>query len=46
MSCIRGHLPRSKAEIDAEIASLRNEAEEEMLARGIEPISYPLKPLH
>ncbi len=28
----RGHLPRSKAEIDAEIASLRDEAEEEMLA--------------
>ena len=28
----RGHSPRSKAEIDAEIASLRDEAEEEMLA--------------
>ena len=28
----RGHLPRSKAEMDAEIASLRDEAEEEMLA--------------
>jgi hypothetical protein len=28
----RGHLPRSKAEIDAEIGSLRDEAEEEMLA--------------
>ena len=28
----RGHLPRSKAEIDADIASFRDEAEEEMLA--------------
>jgi len=28
----RGHVPRSKTEIDAEIAVLRNEAEEEMLA--------------
>ncbi len=28
----RGHVCRSKAEIDAEIVSLRNEAEEEMLA--------------
>jgi len=28
----RGHSPRSKAEMDAEIASLRVEAEEEMLA--------------
>jgi hypothetical protein len=28
----RGHLPRSKREIDAEIASLRDEAETEMLA--------------
>lgn len=29
---LRGHVPRSKAEIDTEIASLRDEAEEEMLA--------------
>jgi hypothetical protein len=29
---LRGHVPRSKAEIDAEIASLRDEAEKEMLA--------------
>jgi hypothetical protein len=28
----RGHVPRSKAEIDAQIASLRDEAEEEMRA--------------
>jgi hypothetical protein len=28
----RGHAPRSKAKIDAEIASLRGEAEAEMLA--------------
>ncbi len=28
----RGHVPRSKAEIDAQIASLRDEAEDEMLA--------------
>ena len=28
----RRHVPRSKAEVDAEIAALRNEAEEEMLA--------------
>ncbi len=29
---LRGHVPRSKAAIDAEVASLRDEAEEEMLA--------------
>jgi hypothetical protein len=29
---VRGHVPRSKEEIDAEINQLRNEAEEEMQA--------------